>query len=376
MNILSTYHPATLAFQSIYDQFPGALNFYLFCYDKGVKTYHCKGKNKVIFLPKEIEESTIKIAVQRFRNKKKELIWGDLDDLPVNHLEPDKEVRIKQLSIQDEIEQNVLIFRIESITDDAFDVFAIQFSKSFSNFYIQSGRNALSSDLKKTIGKTIRNQIVWLYALYKSQKRNIERIQLAYQQNVSYLEQIQIQLNNEREFNQVLLTKYLHQIIAEHEITLKCKITLDRGVLNEIKVAKIGINDIQNILKDAILTAYDLAIDRTNIHLTPNLILVNKNQHNATKNNSHQIIALDRTIALLDRYEKAARQLERKSIRINGRNLATELQISGPAITDAIKKHTPKIKRLLEKYPTKWELICDFVKPIREIKWSTLAAGS
>ena len=87
-----------------------------------------------------------------------------------------------------------------------------------------------------------------------------------------------------------------------------------------------------------------------------------------------QLAALNKTVALLDRYEQAARQIELRSERINGRNLAAELQISAPAITDAIKKHNSKIKRLLEKYPSKWPLICDFIRPIREIKWNLAAS--
>lgn len=373
MNILTSYHPALLAMQSLHDQFPGALEFYLFCNDDGLKTYHCQGQNKSIFIPTDILQPENKPQAQKFRNAKKELIWGDLDDLPIGDRYDQKPLEIKQLSIQDEIEHNVLIFRIHSLTDDASDVFAISFSKTFSNFYIPSGRNVLSSDLKKSIGQTICNQIKWLYTLHGQQKNNINRIQLAYQNNADELERTQETLEQERVKSRDLLEKYINQLVKDQELALNCKIHLKDGFLDKIKNSEIGIDILKTIIESAALTAYDLAIDQRTIDLTPNLITKGGQKESINNDKSTQLIELDKTHALLDRYELAARSLTEKSRRINGKNLAEELQISAPAITDAIKKHNTKIRRLLEKHPNRWPLLCDFIRPIREIKWGIAA---
>ena len=374
MNILTSYHPALLAMQALYDQFPGAEDFYLFSNDEGVRVYHSKGNNQSIFTPVSIEQADMRPQLQKFRKTKKELIWGEMADLPIEAGKTKKgKYQIQQLSIQDEIEQNVLIFRIASPNDDAFDVFAIKFSKTFSNFYIPSGRNALSSDLKKSIGKTIRRQIQWLYDLHKNQSKNIKRIQHAYQQHADEIGVVQQALDQERITNRDLLEKYLKQLILKHEEQLDCRIVLKAGFLDKIKESELPIELIQETLNEAVLTAYDLALDPNVIQLTPNLIQL-KEKRQVQVGKSIQLLELDKTEALLDRYEHAARQLEQKSQRINGRNLAQELNISGPAITDAIKKHGKKIKRLLEKSPVKWPLLCDFIKPIREIKWALAAS--
>jgi hypothetical protein len=336
MNILSSYHPALLSMQSLHDQFPAALAFYVFC--------------------KDISELENNPQVVKFRKTKKEVLWADLDDLPTNPVQESKKLEIKQLSIQDEIEQNVLIFRVPSLNDDSFDVFAISFSKTFSNFYIPSGRNVLSS-------------------FHAKQSVSINRIQHAYQQNSDELDDSHQVLEREQATNRDLLEKYLTQLIRNQEITLNCKIVLKSGFLDRIKNSGFGIDSIKTIVDTAVNTAYDLALDKSMIYLTPNLIQRRENVNESAFNKSSQLAALDKTVALLDRYEQAARQLETRSERINGRNLASELQISAPAITDAIKKHNTKIRRLLEKYPVKWPLICDFIRPIREIKWN-LAAGS
>lgn len=371
MNILTAYHPALLSLQSVFDQFPGALEFFLFCNDNGIKAYHCAGKNEGLFVPADISSAENKILVQKFRKAKKEIVWTDKDDLPVNpKMAVGKRYEIKQLSIQDEIEQNVLVFRLPSLNDDASDVFAIRFSKTFSNFYIPSGRNVLSSDLKKSIGKTIRNQVVWLYDLHQQQQRNIGRIQNAYRQSADALEDSRTALERERAANKDLLERYLSQLVREQEIHLNCQIIVKNGFLEKMQENDVPIEAIKQLVEDAVLTAFDLAFDKQYIELTPNFINVN-NQHIAPQiQKSAQLVDLDKTQALLEKYEQAARQLEQRSMRINGRNLAEELAISGPAVTDAIKKHGAKIRRLLEKYPTRWPLICDFIRPIREIKWS------
>lgn len=374
MNILSSYHPALLSMQSLHDQFPAALGFYVFCNDKGLKVYYSKGKNNGILIPKSIGELENNPQIIKFRKTKKEVLWADLDDLPINPVKENKKLEIKQLSIQDEIEQNVLIFRVPSLNDDTFDVYAISFSKTFSNFYIPSGRNVLSSELKTIIGKTIRNQVQWLYELHAKQSASIHRIQHAYQQSIDELDESHEELEREQATNRDLLEKYLAQLIRNQEITLNCKLILRNGFLDRIKGGGFGIESIKKIVETAVNTAYDLALDKSIIYLTPNLIQ-HKKQQADSNTKSTQLVALDKTVALLERYEQAARQLEMRSERINGRNLANELQISSPAITDAIKKHNSKIKRLLEKYPSKWPLICDFIRPIREIKWSLAAEG-
>lgn len=372
MNILSSYHPALLSMQSLHDQFPAALAFYVFCNDNGLKVYYSKGKNNGILIPKDIGQLENNPLVIKFRKTKKEVLWADLDDLPIDPVKESRKLEIKQLSIQDEIEQNVLIFRVPSLNDDSFDVFAVSFSKTFSNFYIPSGRNVLSSELKTTIGKTVRNQIQWLYDFHSKQSISINRIQHAYQQNIDELDDSHEILEREQATNRDLLEKYLTQLIRNQEITLNCRIILKNGFLDRIKNAGFGIESIKTIVDTAVNTAYDLALEKSVIYLTPNLIQREKRSFEVV-NKSTQLVALDKTVALLDRYEQAARQLDLKSERINGRNLAAELQISAPAITDAIKKHNSKIKRLLEKYPSKWPLICDFIRPIREIKWSLAA---
>lgn len=376
MNILTSYHPALLALQSLYDQFPGALTFYLYCMDDGIKALHNNGKNKSDFIPQSIETADDRPAIQRFRKMKKEVYWGDLDDLPVRIDQIKKSGKtIKQLSIQDEIEQNILIIRVPSLKDDASDVFVIQFSKTFSNFYIASGRNSLSPELKQSLGKTIRGQLIWIYQLYNSQSENVRRIQKAYLRNTDELISLKEQLKNESAAAKQLLEKYVNGLIQSQGQQLNCMVEVEANFIEHIKRSKIPIENLEEKISSAMRTAYDLSINPNHIQLTKNLIESSEEEYAPAYKRSTKMLELDKTKSLLSKYETAARQIENNGIRINGKNLAEALNISGPAITDAIKKHRHKIQRLLEKYPQEWPLISDYIRPIREIKEEIRSVG-
>jgi hypothetical protein len=366
LKIFTSYHPALISLQALFDQFPGALAIYVFCKEEQLNVYKVEG-NKDDFLPVELDISSIKPQIQSFRKLKKQVFWGDENDLPFTL----ERKRIQQLSIQDEIEQNLLFCRIESTTDDAYDVFVIHFAKSFSNFYIANDRNSLSSEMKVSIGKTIRNQILWLYQLQQEQRKNIQRIQLAYRNTADELNQTRETLKEERKTSHQLLNKYISQLIKQEEYRLDTSISLESNFTQVIISNGLSIDRLKQIISDACQTAFDLALDQTRIKLSASFIT----EWEKTKGVSHKSIylqTLEKTYQLLDRYELAAKNLDNNNQRVNGKNLAKELSISGPAITDAIKNHGKKIKRAFERHPNKWPLIAQFIKPIREIVWSVI----
>jgi hypothetical protein len=344
--------------------------------DENVKGYYTEGKNKVDFLPQSFEAVDDRPSIQRFRQLKKEVFWGDLDDLParVDVIKKSKKT-IQQLSIQDEIEQNVLIIRLPSLKDDSNDVFVIRFAKSFSNFYIPSGRNALSSELKQSLGKTIRGQLNWLYQLYDQQSDNVKRIQKAYLRHADELNVLKERLKEESAAGEQLLEKYVYGLIQAQAQQLNCAVEMEDNFVQHIKKTKIPIEQLEDRIASAFRTAYDLAINPNHIQLTRNLIEVQREAVPANYSKSTRMVELDKSKALLSRYEAAARQLDNDGIHINGKNLAAALDISGPAITDAIKKHRHKIQRLLEKFPQEWPLISDYIRPIRDIKEEIRSVG-
>ena len=159
-------------------------------------------------------------------------------------------------------------------------------------------------------------------------------------------------------------------MIGEHESKFNCVIKFAPDFLNQLSETGIKLNELNEIIDSACSTAYDLSLDKSNIYLSGNLIRpIHSIQDQQNKSHTVQLIGLNKTVELLDKYERAARELDQSNQRINGKNLAKALKISGPAVSDALKNHHKKIHKALEKNPDSWPLITNYIRPIREIKW-------
>jgi len=106
------------------------------------------------------------------------------------------------------------------------------------------------------------------------------------------------------------------------------------------------------------------------------------NQQQASNKRINNSISLTRNRAelLLDKYEQAAQVALDNAQVINGKTIANFLQpaVSPPAITDALKKNRKAIKALLDENPSKWGLLRNYLKPIKnisELSSLTLQAG-
>jgi hypothetical protein len=73
-----------------------------------------------------------------------------------------------------------------------------------------------------------------------------------------------------------------------------------------------------------------------------------------------------RTIDILDRYEKAALLIRQQNLSITGKNVGAfcPQPISPPAITDSLRKHEATIIDLCKIYPSRWNLIRKEFKPV------------
>ncbi len=369
MKLFTSYHPALIALNSLQKQFPAAESMHLFCRDEKVEVYRITNNDLELPEINTVSTSRTKQEVQKFRATTNKVMWCDFEDLPLKA----KKKNFQQITIEDEIEQNVLVIRIQSMEDEHSDVFAIEFPKSLSNFYLHNGRNSMSSEFKKSIGNIVREQISWLYNFQSEQKENVSKIQKAYQNLSDQLKITQNELVNEKSQNETYLNKYISSIIAKSEEENNCVIKVTNDYLKQLKSLNIGIDTIKQTINDSIATAYDLAVDKSIIQLSPDFIFYKDTVQITNENISLRLVQLNKTMNLLDRYESGCRELQRNNQKINGKNLAKTLGISGPAITDAIKKHSSKIVKLISKHPEKWTLLCEHLKPVREIHWEILS---
>ncbi|MFO7613280.1 MAG: hypothetical protein R6W71_01425, partial [Bacteroidales bacterium] len=73
-----------------------------------------------------------------------------------------------------------------------------------------------------------------------------------------------------------------------------------------------------------------------------------------------------RAMQLLDRLEKAAISLKSRNVPLTSANVgqALDAPVTAPAITDALGKSRDVIRRLLDQYPDKWEIIRKEFRPL------------
>ena len=140
------------------------------------------------------------------------------------------------------------------------------------------------------------------------------------------------------------------------------------------------------IQKIDLLSSNDTIINQLNAaleliqYLKPGLLEYRLNESFFTSNESAQQIVnhkinspinatRNRSELLLDKYEEAAQIALANNQVVNGRTIAAYLQpsVSPPAITDALKKNRKAIKSLLDENPTKWGLLRNYLKPVKNI---------
>ena len=76
-----------------------------------------------------------------------------------------------------------------------------------------------------------------------------------------------------------------------------------------------------------------------------------------------------RTILLLDRLETAGIKVKQNNQKLTGTNVgsACDTPMSAPAITDALQKHSIRIKQLLKEYPNRWQILRQEFRPLQNL---------
>jgi len=128
-----------------------------------------------------------------------------------------------------------------------------------------------------------------------------------------------------------------------------------------------NLSEIEIILKRALIIAINESLDvKGSITILPSYLYTDNlaSQHDKDVHVSEN---LQRTLSMLDRYEKAASELINSKQSITGQNLGKQLQppVTAAAISDAISKHSMKITRLLNEYPDRWSILKTHFKAIQ-----------
>ena len=354
-------HPIYYLFSTLDQMIPNVKKAYaLFSDEKKNVTLHSLEENQALDFKNK------KHLIQKFRAEKRNTSWVRPDMIDFLN-EEKKKKKIQQLSLIDENENNILCLKFISPYDDLYDVIFIELTPATLLQFSKEGSELTTSQktlVEVLLYNTLKARLETEYANLKTHAVIIGSFQ---NQQTTIKEAVadneQLKLNYDKTFNYFLTT-------IAHEVKEKYALTLDYSptCIAHISLLSASLETIRLSILQAATVAQNLSIGKlTQLTLEPEniqLIVPKAVVPKSSFANKHQNV-----LDMLDKYEKAAVELEEKGMKVNGANVAEQCvpSITPAAISFNLKKYATVINQLVEKYETKWPLIKMQFKPLLNI---------
>lgn len=279
----------------------------------------------------------------------------------------------KQLKLTDEFENRVLLLHFTSPYDQLKDTIALTFPLNATFFSMRKEWSALNTDEKRMIGELVHKIFQVEYQEYFTSHNQLDALQHYYKisNNSSNLHNTS---NPFEIFFEQTAHKYLTELSKKHAVNFNFTEKGLQSIASYCTKEKLEIFDIiEKVTTLSILVFPDkniIELDETLIEAA--LFKRNESIKSVDSINSTSRISVDKTTLLLEKYEVAAQKVHQQGLPVNGKNIGAFLEpkISPPAISDAIKKNSERIKTLFIENPSKWLSIRTSLKPLREIDLS------
>lgn len=279
----------------------------------------------------------------------------------------------KQLKLTDEFENRLLLLHFTSPFDQLKDTIALTFPINATFFSMQKEWSALNTDEKRMIGELVHKIFQSEYHDYYTFHSQLDALQHYYR--ISENKQIEKMESNPFElFFKQTVTKSLIEKSSKYRVDFNLT---EKGLKLLALHCISETSEINSMIDKIVALSLIIFPQQNEILLDEKLIEAALFKKNNSLENNKEIkntprISVDKTILLLEKYELAAQKVQQQGLPINGKNIGAFLdpKISPPAISDAIKKNTERIKNIFIEAPTKWMSIRTFLKPLREIDLS------
>lgn len=319
----------------------------------------------IIITNEEIKGQSIQYF-KRFRSKE----WLLEEEIPFHLTELKTEIR--QLSLNQETERNLLALRLENSHQN---IILVLFLKGASSVLGPT----LSESVLKLQHKKIIEELLYrsLEAHIKLNDSNAElQKQLASYQvhlresNIKYRELAKFSALNQAQNIEAYIKNLLTDLGNECNLILDINKDCIQYLINENispEVLKSNLTRMIDVLK---FSAEDgrLMIDQVDLEWA---LTENSKESISSKPllSAENIGRLTKTKQLLDRYEEAARQAVYNDENVNGKNIAKYCNpsVSNASITDALKKHRERVVELMLKSNNDWPLLRSKFRSIHNI---------
>ena len=354
MRLSATYHPIEFLLLQSKKWIPGAVTTQAI-YNKSNRTHYFDGETHVRVTMSDLQS----VHFLKLRQRKTRFAWVNEHFFSAEN----STNSASQLTMDKELENHFLALFIPNSLDQLSDVLLIEFPKHVNPFRLKNATINLTTDDKENVGAVLYSVFSSEYERIVEENKLLQAFSSGMKSMQSELERVKNELahlkeNIERDFT-ASLEFVLAQILVEEHARLEI-LPETVALLKNLKLSE------QN-LKSTLLHALNLEMiaqpNVETVRISPHFIEV----QSSIQNNSFVSEKYDKTMLLLNRYEEAAQELTRNQIPVNGKNIASKLHITPPALTDAAKKNATKISVLLENYPEKWTLIRQYLKPIQRI---------
>ncbi len=297
--------------------------------------------------------------------------WLRKEDLPFEIKHKEK----VQLEIFNELNNSILLVRIQNVFDSKNDLFFVYFNQDLSNFGTISPNKILSTENKTIIGHILRNSIL----TFIQNSRNDKDLFMTLNENTrsiikerNYLrEELKITQEKYKEGLIRLSNSYLAELFKSNGVIYR----LSEGAVKKIREYSGDIGNLKPVIFQAARVAETMNLDGTDDILIADfhIVMDEKKEPRQKETTSEPVgdvpVKYNKTFLLLDKLENAALLLKSKNMLLTGANIGHEFPtpVTPPAITDALKKHKQKILFLFREYPGRWEVIRSEFRPIQNI---------
>jgi hypothetical protein len=307
-------------------------------------------------------------AVIKMRKQRPRSTW--IHNLELNTIHVDSKT---QLDIHSEFDNHVLLIRFPNASDRFSDLLFVYYRNEDQIFQFNKNPQKLSTSLKESVANilvrsldAIRKQVEGDLAIYKLINRgdiNLNKEIAALKKEIETKEKAQI-----NQFRELVLS-YSNPITNQTGIAFTWT---DEAILKLVN-SNLPFNAIKPLVENTITVMINREPNiKTTIEIDT-VDLISDVYEQKPEDNTVVSIRYERTLMILDRYEKSANKVVNAGLPLTGVNLGQfcDPPVSPAAISDALKKHSKKIVSLFDKNPNRWSLLRQEFRPVKNMVYKS-----
>jgi len=326
-------------------------------------------KKKRNYTTKTLDLDLVLSSLTPFMEERNPYTWLNKQQIPFEIEEKSDKLVIDIFS---ELENIVLLVKIPDEYDQLKDLIFIYLNENPSNFGVTNTANPLTTDNKSIIAFLLYNTVKTFVELQNNDRELLKSANLRTRQIIASTESLKQDLERTKDNYGLSLVKLCQNYIQQWSTKNQKKYIMTAGALEKIKRYTGDLKKLEDIIEDTIVYVDNLYFG---VHGEIEILEWNIQFDRAThrqvkvKGEDQKEDKYAKTIALLDKLEKAALNVKLKRLKLTGTNVgaACPTPISAPAISDALYNHRENINSLIITHPENWETIKREFRPVMNI---------